>query len=263
MSRQLTAVLDSCRRGRVRAARSSRTSRSGPSAPAARRLPSRRRKCTRIRGRGRGPGCYNCAPVCADPVRRKRQRRERSSAVRHGRHRRRARRRRVTQGRRSSSISSRAADLNGNGFEDAAQYRARGSRLVVAAMIVGLVLLQRGKGADAGTGFGAGASGTVFGARGSANFLSRTTAVLATVFFITSLALAYLSTQRTAPTSCSTRRAAAPTPQRRAPRGAALQQICRSCLTTRPRRRPAIRRRLRARTPAEATRRVNRARALS
>jgi preprotein translocase subunit SecG len=68
-------------------------------------------------------------------------------------------------------------------------------------MIVGLVLLQRGKGAEAGTGFGAGASGTVFGARGSANFLSRATGVLATVFFITSLALAYLSTQRTAPTS--------------------------------------------------------------
>ncbi len=76
-----------------------------------------------------------------------------------------------------------------------------GVHLVVAAMIVGLVLLQRGKGAEAGTGFGAGASGTVFGARGSANFLSRATGVLATVFFITSLALAYLSTQRTAPTS--------------------------------------------------------------
>ena len=76
-----------------------------------------------------------------------------------------------------------------------------GVHLIVAAMIVGLVLLQRGKGAEAGTGFGAGASGTVFGARGSANFLSRATGVLATVFFITSLALAYLSTQRTAPSS--------------------------------------------------------------
>src|SRR3954454_15426385 len=73
--------------------------------------------------------------------------------------------------------------------------------ILVAIMIVGLVLLQRGKGAEAGTGFGAGASGTVFGARGSANFLSRATGVLATVFFITSLALAYLSTQRTAPSS--------------------------------------------------------------
>ena len=73
--------------------------------------------------------------------------------------------------------------------------------ILVAGMIIGLVLLQRGKGAEAGTGFGAGASGTVFGARGSANFLSRATGVLATVFFITSLALAYLSTQRAAPTS--------------------------------------------------------------
>ena len=54
------------------------------------------------------------------------------------------------------------------------------------------MLLQHGKGADMGAGFGGGASGTVFGARGSANFLSRTTAVLATLFFLTSLALAYL-----------------------------------------------------------------------
>jgi preprotein translocase subunit SecG len=71
----------------------------------------------------------------------------------------------------------------------------------VALLIIGLVLLQRGKGAEAGTGFGAGASGTVFGARGSANFLSRATGVLATLFFISSLALAYLGTQRTAPSS--------------------------------------------------------------
>jgi preprotein translocase subunit SecG len=71
----------------------------------------------------------------------------------------------------------------------------------IALLIIGLVLLQRGKGADAGTGFGAGASGTVFGARGSATFFSRATAVLATLFFATSLSLAYLSTQRTAPAS--------------------------------------------------------------
>jgi preprotein translocase subunit SecG len=64
--------------------------------------------------------------------------------------------------------------------------------VLLAAGIVGLVLLQRGKGADAGAGFGAGASGTVFGARGSSSFLSRTTAVLAALFFITSLTLAYL-----------------------------------------------------------------------
>jgi len=71
----------------------------------------------------------------------------------------------------------------------------------IALMIIGLVLLQRGKGADAGTGFGAGASGTVFGARGAATFFSRATGVLATLFFISSLALAYLATQRTAPSS--------------------------------------------------------------
>ena len=70
--------------------------------------------------------------------------------------------------------------------------------VAICGLIVGFVLLQRGKGAEAGTGFGAGASGTVFGARGSANFLSRTTAILATVFFVTSLALAYLATQRQA-----------------------------------------------------------------
>lgn len=64
--------------------------------------------------------------------------------------------------------------------------------LLIAAAIVALVLLQRGKGADAGAGFGAGASGTVFGARGSASFLSRMTATLAALFFATSLTLAYL-----------------------------------------------------------------------
>lgn len=64
--------------------------------------------------------------------------------------------------------------------------------VLIAAAIVALVLLQRGKGADAGAGFGAGASGTVFGARGSASFLSRTTATLAALFIGTSLTLAYL-----------------------------------------------------------------------
>ncbi|MBM0105227.1 preprotein translocase subunit SecG [Steroidobacter sp. S1-65] len=66
------------------------------------------------------------------------------------------------------------------------------AHLLFAAAIVALVLLQRGKGADAGAGFGAGASGTVFGARGSASFLSRTTATLAVLFIATSLTLAYL-----------------------------------------------------------------------
>jgi preprotein translocase subunit SecG len=74
--------------------------------------------------------------------------------------------------------------------------------VLLAAAIVGLVLLQRGKGADAGAGFGAGASGTVFGARGSASFLSRTTATLAALFIITSLSLAYMGgREREAPSS--------------------------------------------------------------
>jgi preprotein translocase subunit SecG len=68
---------------------------------------------------------------------------------------------------------------------------------LIALSIIGLVLLQRGKGADAGAAFGAGASGTVFGARGSSSFFSRATAVLATAFFATSLTLAYMSSQRT------------------------------------------------------------------
>jgi preprotein translocase subunit SecG len=84
----------------------------------------------------------------------------------------------------------------------------------IALLIIGLVLLQRGKGADAGTGFGAGASGTVFGARGSATFFSRATGVLATLFFATSLALAYFATQQTAPRSLLE---LAPEPQSSAP----------------------------------------------
>jgi preprotein translocase subunit SecG len=73
---------------------------------------------------------------------------------------------------------------------------------LIALLIIVLVLLQRGKGADAGAAFGAGASGTVFGARGSGSFFSRATAVCATAFFVTSLTLAYLTSQNTsAPTS--------------------------------------------------------------
>lgn len=73
--------------------------------------------------------------------------------------------------------------------------------LMVAALIIVFVLLQRGKGADAGTGFGAGASGTVFGSRGTANFFSRTTAVLAALFFLTSLSLAFFATRPRTPDS--------------------------------------------------------------
>jgi preprotein translocase subunit SecG len=68
---------------------------------------------------------------------------------------------------------------------------------VVSALgIIGLVLVQHGKGADMGAAFGSGASGSLFGATGSANFLSRTTAVLAVVFFLTSLSLAYVASNR-------------------------------------------------------------------
>lgn len=67
--------------------------------------------------------------------------------------------------------------------------------------LIGLILIQHGKGADAGAAFGGGASGTVFGSQGSASFLTRTTAVLATTFFITCLILAYFSIQRIEPKS--------------------------------------------------------------
>ena len=70
--------------------------------------------------------------------------------------------------------------------------------VMVALAIIGLVLLQHGKGADMGSGFGGGASGSLFGATGSANFLSRATAVLAALFFILSLSLAYVATRRPA-----------------------------------------------------------------
>ncbi|MSP95713.1 MAG: preprotein translocase subunit SecG [Betaproteobacteria bacterium] len=68
--------------------------------------------------------------------------------------------------------------------------------VLVALAVIGLVLLQHGKGADMGSGFGGGSSGSLFGASGSANFLSRATAVLATLFFLTSLGLAYLATHK-------------------------------------------------------------------
>ncbi len=72
--------------------------------------------------------------------------------------------------------------------------------IVIAITLIGLILIQQGKGADAGAAFGgggggSGASATVFGSQGSGNFLTKTTAILATVFFITSLFLSYLSGQ--------------------------------------------------------------------
>jgi preprotein translocase subunit SecG len=68
-------------------------------------------------------------------------------------------------------------------------------QIISATCIVALVLVQRGKGADAGAGFGSGASGTVFGARGATTALSRATAILAAVFMLTSLTLAYMVTR--------------------------------------------------------------------
>ena len=74
-------------------------------------------------------------------------------------------------------------------------------QVFAAIVLIALVLLQHGKGADAGAAFGSGASGTVFGSRGSANFLSRATAVCAAVFFVASLSLAYVVQVRKAPDS--------------------------------------------------------------
>ena len=70
--------------------------------------------------------------------------------------------------------------------------------IIVAVLLIGLILLQQGKGADAGAAFGSGASGTVFGAAGSANFLSRSTGILAALFFALALGMAYLARHNTA-----------------------------------------------------------------
>jgi len=71
------------------------------------------------------------------------------------------------------------------------------SHVLVSIALIALILLQQGKGADAGAAFGSGASGSVFGAKGSSSFLSRTTAILATLFFVLSLAMAILAHQQT------------------------------------------------------------------
>jgi preprotein translocase subunit SecG len=93
-----------------------------------------------------------------------------------------------------------------------------GVHVLLALMIIGLVLLQRGKGAEAGAGFGSGASGTVFGARGTSTLFSKLTAVFAAMFFATSLTLAYLGARPTAePTSVLERAAQAATTPAPAP----------------------------------------------
>ena len=71
-----------------------------------------------------------------------------------------------------------------------------GVQMLTALAMIGLILVQHGKGADMGAAFGSGSAGSLFGASGSANFLSRTTAVLAAVFFVSTLALAYFATNR-------------------------------------------------------------------
>jgi preprotein translocase subunit SecG len=76
-------------------------------------------------------------------------------------------------------------------------------QMISAVAMIGLILIQHGKGADMGAAFGSGGSGSLFGASGSANFLSRTTAILATVFFVSTLSLAYFGNLRSAAPSGS------------------------------------------------------------
>jgi preprotein translocase subunit SecG len=85
-------------------------------------------------------------------------------------------------------------------------------QMLTALGMIGLILLQHGKGADMGAAFGSGASGSLFGATGSANFLSRTTAVLAAVFFACTLLLAYFGNLRAPEASSVLERAGAPAP---------------------------------------------------
>lgn len=83
-------------------------------------------------------------------------------------------------------------------------------QVLSALIIIGLVLLQHGKGADMGAAFGSGASGSLFGATGSSNFMSKSTGVAAAVFFASTLALAYFGTQRTVPSGAGVMERAVP-----------------------------------------------------
>lgn len=74
-------------------------------------------------------------------------------------------------------------------------------QVLLSISLIALILMQHGKGADAGAAFGSGASATVFGARGSGNFLSKATTILAILFFVVCLSLAYISSNREAPDS--------------------------------------------------------------
>jgi len=86
-------------------------------------------------------------------------------------------------------------------------------QVLTALGMIGLILIQHGKGADMGASFGSGSAGSLFGASGSANFLSRSTAILATVFFIATLALAYLGNARGPARSGSVLESVAPAAQ--------------------------------------------------
>jgi preprotein translocase subunit SecG len=92
-------------------------------------------------------------------------------------------------------------------------------QILTALGMIGLILLQHGKGADMGAAFGSGASGSLFGATGSANFLSRTTAVLAAVFFVCTLLLAYFGNLRPAESTSVLERAGLPAPAASGPAG--------------------------------------------
>ena len=93
-------------------------------------------------------------------------------------------------------------------------------QMITALCMIGLILVQHGKGADMGAAFGSGSSGSLFGASGSANFLSRTTAVLATVFFVCTLALAYFGNLRPVSSGSVLEGAAAAAPAAPAAQGA-------------------------------------------
>jgi preprotein translocase subunit SecG len=86
-------------------------------------------------------------------------------------------------------------------------------QMLAAIGMIGLILVQHGKGADMGAAFGSGSSGSLFGASGSANFLSRTTGILAAVFFVCTLALAYFNSARTVSSGSVLERAAVTAPE--------------------------------------------------
>jgi preprotein translocase subunit SecG len=98
------------------------------------------------------------------------------------------------------------------------------AHIIVAVGVIALVLLQHGKGADMGAAFGSGSSGSLFGATGSSNFLSRGTAILATLFFLTSLALAYFGLQQHKSNSVLDRAVVPATTQSAAPESAPAQK---------------------------------------